>query len=110
MVVGFVFNNFYAYCLGRFSQNAGVLSGLSGGGFYVLSSLFSYGSASLLAVKSQTILGVAYLSLTIGVIMMYLLFRKTEQHRPKQDSIKSRTRAVAESNEPLGKLIEFRVK
>jgi MFS transporter, DHA1 family, multidrug resistance protein len=88
-VVGFVFNNFYAYYLGRFSQNAGVLAGLSGGGFYVLSSLFSYGSASLLGVKSQTILGVAYLLLTIGVIMMYLVFRKTEQHRYKQQSIKS---------------------
>ncbi len=90
MVVGFVFNNFYAYCLGRFSQNAGVLAGLSGGSFYVLSSFFSYGSANLLAVKSQTILGVAYLLLTMGVIAMYLVFRKTEQQRIKQQSIESR--------------------
>jgi len=90
MVVGFVFNNFYGYCLGRFTRNAGVLSGLSGGGFYVLSSLFSYGSASVLAVKSQMVLGVAYLLLTIGVIMMYLLFRKSEQHRIKQHGIEAR--------------------
>ena len=92
MVVGFVFNNFYAYSLGLFSQNAGVSAGLSGGGFYVFSSLFSYGSASLLAVKSQMILGVAYLSLTIAVVIMYLLFRKTEQHRVKQHSMNSRAR------------------
>jgi MFS family permease len=92
MVVGFVFNSFYAYCLGRFTQNAGVTSGLSGGGFYVFSSLFSYGSASLLAVKSQLLLGVAYLALTIGVVIMYLLFRKTEQHLVKQHSVKSHAR------------------
>ncbi len=91
-VVGFVFNNFYAYSLGRFSQNAAVSAGLSGGGFYVFSSLFSYGSASLLAVKSQMILGVAYLSLTIGVVIMYLLFRNTVQHLVKEHRMKSKPR------------------
>ncbi|MDP4265571.1 MAG: MFS transporter [Bacteroidota bacterium] len=92
IIVGFVFNNFYAYSLGRFSQNAGVSSGLSGGGFYVFSSLFSYGSASLLAVKSQMILGVAYLLLTIGVVIMYLVFKKTEPHPVKPHNIKPRAR------------------
>jgi len=93
LVVGFVFNNFYAYSLGRFSKNAGVSSGLSGGGFYVFSSLFSYGSASLLAVKSQMVLGVAYLILTIGLVIMYFLFRKTEQHIVQPHVIKSPARA-----------------
>lgn len=92
VVVGFVFNNYYAYSLGRFSQNAGVSSGLSGGGFYVFSSLFSYGSASLLAVKSQMLLGVAYLLLTIGVIIMYTFFRKAMPSNPKPSGIKTKPR------------------
>lgn len=40
---GFIFNILYGYCLSRFSKNAGVASGLTGGVMYMISSIFSYG-------------------------------------------------------------------
>jgi MFS family permease len=83
-VVGFVFNNLYAYSLGRFSRNAGIVSGLTGGGFYIISSFFSYGSVNLLHVKNQMLLGVAYLLLSLSVVLMYTLFRNNERYRVKQ--------------------------
>jgi DHA1 family bicyclomycin/chloramphenicol resistance-like MFS transporter len=50
---GFIFNNIYGYCLSRFSKNAGVASGLTGGGTYMVSSIFSYGFVNLYAVKAS---------------------------------------------------------
>src|SRR3546814_15736265 len=40
---GFTFNNFFTYCLSRFPKNAGIASGLSGGGNSVFVSLLSNG-------------------------------------------------------------------
>lgn len=75
VLVAFVFNNLYSYSLGRFSHNAGIASGLAGGVFYITSSLFSYGAASLLHVRDQRVLVFAYLLLSLSVIVMYALFR-----------------------------------
>lgn len=83
-VVGFVFNNLYAYSLGRFSRNAGIVSGLTGSGFYIISSFFSYGSVRLLHVKNQMLLSVAYLLLTLCVVAVYALFRNKERQGVKQ--------------------------
>jgi hypothetical protein len=83
-VVGFVFNNLYAYSLGRFSRNAGIVAGLTGGAFYVISSISSYVSVSLLHVKNQMLLAIAYLLLTSGVAVIYVLFRKKERSAVKQ--------------------------
>jgi hypothetical protein len=77
-VAGFVFNNLFAYCLGRFSRNAGIVAGLTGGASYIISSFSSYGTASFLAVTNQTMLAVAYLFLNICVVITYSLFRKEE--------------------------------
>jgi DHA1 family bicyclomycin/chloramphenicol resistance-like MFS transporter len=73
---GFIFNNIYGYCLSRFSKNAGVASGLTGGGTYMLSSLFSYGFVNLYAVKSQLLLGFANISLIFIVVIVLMIFNK----------------------------------
>jgi DHA1 family bicyclomycin/chloramphenicol resistance-like MFS transporter len=73
---GFIFNNIYGYCLSRFSKNAGVASGLTGGGTYMLSSLFSYGFVNLYAVKSQLLLGFANISLIFIVVIVFMIFNK----------------------------------
>ncbi|MBF4484842.1 MULTISPECIES: MFS transporter [unclassified Flavobacterium] len=73
---GFIFNNIYGYCLSRFSKNAGVASGLTGGGTYMLSSLFSYGFVNLYAVKSQLLLGLANISLIFIVVIVLMIFNK----------------------------------
>ena len=56
---GFIFNNVYSYCLTRFSTHAGTASGLTGGGMYIVSSLFSYGLVNAYGIKTQALLGVA---------------------------------------------------
>jgi MFS transporter, DHA1 family, multidrug resistance protein len=71
---GFIFNIVYGYCLTRFSKNAGVASGLTGGVMYMISSVFSYGFANLFEVKSQLLLGAADLSLLLIVTVLFMIF------------------------------------
>lgn len=71
---GFIFNIVYGYCLTRFSKNAGVASGLTGGVMYMISSVFSYGFANLFEVKSQMLLGAADLSLLLIVTVVFMIF------------------------------------
>jgi MFS family permease len=71
---GFIFNIVYAYCLTRFSKNAGVASGLTGGVMYMISSVFSYGFTNLFEVKSQLLLGAADLSLLLIVTVLFMIF------------------------------------
>lgn len=73
---GFIFNIIYGYCLSRFSQNAGVASGLTGGAMYMVSSIFSYGFANLYAVKSQLLLGIANISLILLIGLLFIIFNK----------------------------------
>ncbi|CAM3736759.1 MFS transporter [Flavobacterium chungbukense] len=73
---GFIFNIIYGYCLTRFTKNAGVASGLTGGVMYMISSVFSYGFANLFEVKSQLLLGVADLSLLVIVSILFVIFIK----------------------------------
>jgi MFS family permease len=83
-VAGFVFNNLFAYCLGRFSRNVGIVAGLTGGASYIISSFSSYGTASFLGVTNQTMLAVAYLFLNVCVVVTYSLFRKEEMATTKK--------------------------
>jgi hypothetical protein len=78
---GFVFNVIYGYCLSRFSKNAGTASGVTGGVMFVASSLLSYGLASLYAVESQSLLGMANLSLTLFIIVLFLVFNKQRKRK-----------------------------
>jgi len=71
---GFIFNIIYGYCMSRFTKNAGVASGITGGSMYMLSSLFSYGFANLYAIKSQFLLGVANASLITMIIVLFAFF------------------------------------
>jgi DHA1 family bicyclomycin/chloramphenicol resistance-like MFS transporter len=73
---GFIFNIIYGYCLSRFSKNAGVASGLTGGGTYMVSSVFSYSFVNLYAVKSQLLLGFANISLILIISFIFILFNR----------------------------------
>jgi len=85
MLSGFVFNNVYSYCLSRFSQNAGTASGLTGGGVYIVSSVFSYGLISVMTIKNQLFLGVANLCLVALLLFVFMLF---VQARKKVDNLR----------------------
>lgn len=79
MASGFIFNNVFAYCLGRFSKNAGIASGITGGSLYVITSILSYGIGNAIAIRTQTVLAEAYLVLAIVLVIVFLLFSRARQ-------------------------------
>lgn len=85
---GFVFNNVYGYCLGRFSKNAGTASGLTGGGMYITSSLFSYGLVSAYAIKNQALLGAANITFIIFIAVIFILFLRAKNAREQESLTK----------------------
>lgn len=69
---GFIFNNLLSYCLIRFPQYAGKASGLVGGGFSVVTSVFSSLLVNGIFINSQVWLAVSYgvLALGVGVLLV----------------------------------------
>lgn len=83
LLAGFIFNNVFAYCLGRFTKNAGVASGMTGGGLYIITSFFSYSIADSMHITTPSMLGAAYFILALLLLGAFALFRKAkEQHNP----------------------------
>ena len=69
--VGFIFNNYFAFCLGRFPDMAGMASGLTGGGVYIVTSFTSYSVVGLLQPQNQQQLGLSYL--VMGILSFFVL-------------------------------------
>ncbi|HEY0655341.1 MAG TPA: MFS transporter [Chryseosolibacter sp.] len=74
VVSGFTFNTFYAYAFGRFSTHAGIVSGLTGGGLYIITSIVSYSMAGLLQVQTPLMLGVGYAIVTLLILSAFVGF------------------------------------
>jgi MFS family permease len=72
---GFIFNNLMSYCLIRFPQYAGKASGLVGGGFSIVTSIFSSLLVNTVNITNQAMLGFAY---TVLAILVLLLLVKTK--------------------------------
>jgi hypothetical protein len=64
-----------SYCLIRFPQYAGKASGLTGGGFAVVTSILSSSMVKTISITSQAVLGVAY---GIIAVIVFLLLIKTK--------------------------------
>ncbi|ANH79704.1 multidrug transporter [Niabella ginsenosidivorans] len=79
--VGFIFNNYFAYCLGRFPQMAGLASGLAGGTNFILTAVASYAVVGTLHPGSQMVLGWGYLAM--GVLSFFIL-QFLLKHQAKQ--------------------------
>jgi len=80
VTAGYIFNNYFTYCLGRFPNNAGVASGLTGGITYVIVSFLSYGVVTLLPAKDELNLGYSYLLVTIlSVFIMWMVYKTSRQ-------------------------------
>lgn len=73
---GFIFNNLFSYALGRFHGHGGIVSGLTGGSLFVITSFFSYGSVNALSIKNQGTLAVAYLVFVLLNIISFILFQR----------------------------------
>lgn len=74
MASGFTFNTFYTYALGRFSSNAGIVSGITGGGTYIITSILSFSVVTLLHVQDLLMMGAAYLTLATLISIAFIIF------------------------------------
>jgi len=73
VTAGFIFNNYFTYCLARFPRAAGIAGGLAGGLAYTFTAGLSYGIAALLNPVSQMEIGAGYLIIAVmgvGVLWM----------------------------------------
>ncbi|GLB51458.1 Bcr/CflA family drug resistance efflux transporter [Neptunitalea chrysea] len=75
---GFMFNNYFAYCLGRFPDMAGLSGGLIGGMNYILCSFFSYGLTWSMNPQGQSKLSIAYLILASGILLFLFLTKRSK--------------------------------
>ncbi|HEY5748830.1 MAG TPA: MFS transporter [Chryseolinea sp.] len=79
IVSGFTFNSFYSHALGRFTTNAGIVSGITGGGTYIITSLLSYALVRILDVQNLVILGMAYLLIASMIAGSLILFIQAQR-------------------------------
>lgn len=78
ITAGFIFNNYFAYCIGRFPNSAGVAGGLTGGVSYIITSAVSYTIVAILRPTMQLEVAEGYLILALlgFVILSLTKFRK----------------------------------
>ena len=82
LISGFLFNNVFAYCLGRFSSYGGIVSGITGGGLFILTSVISYGTVNLIMIKNATWLGGTFLVFALAWLLIFLCFVKASKKQP----------------------------
>ncbi|MCS3870405.1 MFS family permease [Chryseobacterium ginsenosidimutans] len=71
VTAGFIFNNYFAYCIGRFPNSAGIAGGLTGGIAFIITSAISYGIVSM--IKPEIQLQVAEGYFILGVLGLLIL-------------------------------------
>ncbi|MFA4869033.1 MAG: MFS transporter [Pedobacter sp.] len=82
VTAGYIFNNYFTFCLGLFPKNAGIASGLTGGITYVIVSFLSYSVISILPAKDEHHLSESYLVLSIlSALIMFAIYRMTKKER-----------------------------
>jgi MFS family permease len=84
VTAGYIFNNYFTYCLGKFPKNAGIASGLTGGINYVIVSFLSYGIISFLPANDEGNLAASYLVITILSGLVMLLIVSMAKKNPEQ--------------------------
>ena len=71
VTAGFIFNNYFAYCIGRFPNSAGIAGGLTGGIAFIITSAISYGIVSI--IKPEMQLQVAEGYFVLGILGLFIL-------------------------------------
>ncbi|QJB35763.1 MFS transporter [Chitinophaga oryzae] len=87
---GFIFNNLMSYCLIRFPQYAGKASGLTGGGFAVVTSLLSSLMVNTIAITNQVTLGAAYGMIAV-VTFVFLVKTKWKEGKERKVEVEERS-------------------
>jgi multidrug resistance protein len=87
VTAGYIFNNYFTFCLGLFPKNAGIASGLTGGITYVIVSFLSYSVISILPAKDEYHLSESYLVLSIlSALIMFAVYRMTKKEPGYSDA------------------------
>lgn len=74
VTAGFIFNNYFAYCIGRFPESAGIAGGLTGGVAFIITSALSYGIVAILKPSVQLDVAEGYLIFGIlGLIILSMI-------------------------------------
>jgi predicted MFS family arabinose efflux permease len=76
MMSGVIYNLFFTYCLTRFPLNAGVASGLTSGGSYLVTSCVTSLLFGLIVIKDQASLAIGYVILGLVTTALLLFLRK----------------------------------
>lgn len=71
VTAGFIFNNYFAYCLGRFPNSAGLAGGLTGGVAFIITSAISYGIVAMIKPEAQLQVAEGYFIL--GILGLFIL-------------------------------------
>lgn len=71
VTAGFIFNNYFSYCIGRFPNSAGLAGGMTGGVVFILTSAISYGIVTI--IRPQIQLEVAEGYFIMGVLGLFIL-------------------------------------
>ncbi|MDM1294122.1 MFS transporter [Sphingobacterium sp. N143] len=79
---GFIFNNYFSYCLGRFPLSAGIAGGLVGGITYLVTSSLSYFTVSLINPSSQLQIGLGYaIFALLGFVTLFFISKLINDNR-----------------------------
>jgi len=76
MMGGIIYNLFFTYCLTRFPLNAGVASGLTSGGSYLVTSCVTSLLFGIIVIKDQSSLAIGYLILGLLTTTLLIFLRK----------------------------------
>jgi multidrug resistance protein len=80
VTAGYIFNNYFTFCLGLFPKNAGIASGLTGGITYVIVSFLSYGIITFLPAKDEQNLSYSYFIITLlSALIMFAVFKMNKK-------------------------------
>ena len=81
VTAGYIFNNYFTFCLGQFPKNAGIAGGLTGGITYVIVSFLSYSVISFLPAKDEHHLSSSYLVLTVmSALVMFTIYKMSKKN------------------------------
>lgn len=75
---GLIYNRFFTYCLTRFPLNAGMASGITSGGSYLITSVISSLILFGLPITDQRSLAIGYFLLTLMMVLLVAYFRTKE--------------------------------
>lgn len=80
VTAGFIFNNYFSYCIGRFPNSAGIAGGLTGGMAFIITSAISYGVVAVLKPGIQLDVAEGYLVMGILGLLVLSLIKIRKAH------------------------------